>query len=110
MTLWTLPAEVEDQFETRWQDWLDQAEEWAPFFEELEGLQGKDLLGAMQELGLLETDQVETAKKLRRSAEGRAVQISGVHRPSGEILTLLAAGFSRGEPGQPAIPYAKLEA
>ena len=109
MTLWTLPAEVEDQFETRWQDWLDQADDWALFFKELEGLQTDDLLGAMQELKLLDTDQVETVKNLRRSAEGRAVLISGVHRPSGELLMMLAAGFSRGEAGQPAIPFAKLE-
>jgi hypothetical protein len=47
--------------------------------------------------------------KLRRAAENRAVPIAGTYLPDNEIFTLLAAGFSRGELGNPAIPYAKLE-
>ncbi len=31
-------------------------------------------------------------------------------QPSDEVMTLLAAGVCRGEPGSPAIPYARLEA
>jgi hypothetical protein len=45
---------------------------------------------------------------LRRAAENRAVPIAGEHRPGDRILTLLALGFFRGEPGAPAIPYARL--
>jgi hypothetical protein len=44
MTLWHLPAKVEDRFEGFWQDWLDQGERWAPFFETLAGAGRKDLL------------------------------------------------------------------
>jgi hypothetical protein len=108
MTLWHLPPEFEDQFEERWQTWLDEVERWTPFFEQLAGLQGNDLLDALKTFDLLSPSQLAEVLKLRRSAEGRAVPLSGTHAPSDDILTLLAAGFARGEPGSPAIPYARL--
>jgi hypothetical protein len=37
------------------------------------------------------------------------VPIAGTYVPDDEIITLLAAGFSRGEPENLAIPYARLE-
>jgi hypothetical protein len=109
MTLWNLPADTEDQFEEHWQDWLDQGEQWAPFFEKLAGAGGKDLLTELSTFGLLEQTHLEAVGKLRRSAEGRSVPLPGTHQPTGEVITLLAAGFARGEKGSPAIPYARLE-
>lgn len=109
MTLWNLPAETEDQFEENWQTWLDEGESWAPFFETLSAQTGADLLGALTQCGLATDAHLEAVAKLRRSAENRAVPIAGTHRPADDILTLLAAGFARGEPGAPAIPYARLE-
>lgn len=109
MTLWHLPPELEDQFEERWQTWLDEAERWTPFFEDLAGLQGDDLLDALMTFDLLSQSQLDEVLKLRRSAEGRAVPLPGTHKPNDDVLTLLAAGFARGEPGSPAIPYARLE-
>ena len=99
----------EDQFETQWQSWLDQASDWTPFFKKLDALGGENLLSVMQEIELVTPVQVEAVGKLRRSAEGRAVPIPGAHAPNNDVLTLLAAGFSRGVPGSPAVPYAKLE-
>jgi len=109
MTLWNLPAEVEDQFDAQWQNWLNQANVWAPFFQKLESLNGENLLNILQELELVTSAQVEAVGKLRRSAEGRAVQIPGVCEPNDHILTMLAASFSLGAQGQPVIPYARLE-
>lgn len=109
MTLWSLPAAVEEQFEARWQSWLDHAQDWGPFFKQFETLRGEDLLSNMQALALVTPSHIEAVGKLRRSAEGRAVPIPGVHIPHNDVLTLLAAGFSRGVPGSPAVPYAKLE-
>jgi hypothetical protein len=108
MTLWSLPAEIEDQFEDQWQGWLDTSDKWAPFFEQLASATSDDLLTFLKRFDLLSPAQVESASKLRRSAENRAVPLPGTHRPSDEIITLLAAGFFRGEPGNPAIPYARL--
>jgi hypothetical protein len=40
MTLWNLPASIEDQFEAAWQTWLDEPERW------------RDPLQAVSESGL----------------------------------------------------------
>jgi len=109
MTLWHLPAEVEDQFEEHWQEWVDQGDEWVPFFARLAQSGNSDLLSELSGFGLLNQDQAEAVGKLRRSAEGRSVPLPGTHQPTDEIVTLLAAGFARGERGSPAIPYARLE-
>ena len=66
---------------------------------------GKELLELLSERDLISQEQIENAKKMRRSAEGRSVQISGMDELNNEALTMLAAGFFRGEPGKPAIPY-----
>ncbi len=108
MTLWSLPAEVEDRFDERWQHWLDEGGSWAPIFEELASYNGEDLLTALRKLGLISPTQLDAVGKLRRSAENRAVPLPGTHQPNDDVITLLAAGFARGEPGSPAIPYARL--
>jgi hypothetical protein len=109
MTLWNLPAEVEDAFEERWQTWLDEGDRWAPVFESLAAMNGRDLLEEMIGLDLLSAAQRDAAAKLRRSAEGRSVPIAGTHAATDDVVTLLAAGFARGEVGNPAIPYARVE-
>ena len=108
MTLWNMPALIEDQFDERWQHWLEQVDEWRPFFKRLEDIPG-NLLMFLVGGNLLTPALLEKAEKLRRSVEGKAVPILGVHFPSDDIVTLLAAGFSKGEPGKPAIPYARVE-
>jgi hypothetical protein len=109
MTLWNLPSEIEDRFEEHWQEWLDRIQDWSPFFEKLANLKETDLLNALCQFDLISPTQIQEVRKLRRSAESRAVPIPGLHLPNDDILTLLAAGFSRGEVGNPAIPYARRE-
>ena len=104
VTLWNLPAEVEDEFELRWEQWLDDAEEWAPFFREIEDC-SDDLAFELQRLELVTDDQVERAKSLRRSAEQRAVQVPGEFQARDDDVTMLALAFSRGQPGNLAVPY-----
>ena len=108
MTLWNMPALIEDQFDERWQHWLEHIDEWSPFFKRLEDVPGNLLMFLMGE-NLLTPALLEQAEKLRRSVEGKAVPIPGAHSPSDDIVTLLAAGFAKGEPGKPAIPYARVE-
>ena len=110
VTLWRLPAEIEDRFDGQWQAWLDQAEDWASFFHDIEQMTHGDLLGAMANLGLVAPAQSDAVSKLRRSAEGRAVAIAGNRPADDDTLTILAAAFSRGETGNLAVPYAKLGA
>lgn len=111
LTLWNLPAAVENQFEAHWPEWLDEGARWQPVFATLaQTPTSGGLLSMLTALDLMTPAQREAVAKLRRSAENRAVPLSGVHRVNDETLTLLAAGFARGEPGQLAIPYARLDA
>jgi hypothetical protein len=104
-TLWALPPEVEDQFQEKWLEWLYEAEKWEPTFKSLEDIAGLGLLELLSKQRLITSEQVENAKKLRRSAEGRSVPISNPGPLNDNSLTMLAAGFFRGEPSKPAIPY-----
>jgi hypothetical protein len=72
VTLWHLFEELEEEFDARWERWLDHASEWRPFFETIEGLQGIDLLAAIRIRGILGDRDEEAFSRLRRSAEGRA--------------------------------------
>ncbi len=109
MTLWSLPAEIEEQFQEHWQTWLDELEKWTPLFQQLEEQVGEELLGKMRELDLISQNQIDAISNLSKSAEGRSISIPGTFSPNDEIITLLAAGFSLGKLGDPVIPYAKLE-
>lgn len=108
MTLWSLPAGLEDEFDAQWQDWLDAREDWEEFFAKLESLPSDDLLENLRHFDLIDDDAVTEVLKLRRTAEGKAVPLSGTHEPADDVCVLLAAGFARGETGKPAVPYAKL--
>ena len=107
-TLWDMPAEIEDRFQEKWHDWLDDMEHWTPFFQSLEDISGIELLDLLSGQGLITVEQVERAQKLRRSSEGRSVQVSGCESLDDDALSLLAAGFFRGEQGKPAVPYLPL--
>jgi len=105
ITLWTLPVEIEDQFDSHWGRWLDNLDLWQDFFSNLE-TPSCDLLTVMRQYGLISTSQEETICRLRRSAEGRAVLLPNKENVDDNLITLLTAAFSLGEPGKPAVPYA----
>ena len=108
ITLWNLTANVEDEFDARWADWLDDGDSWAEFFDGLQ-VQDGDLLTALRSHDLLGSDHDAQVSRMRRSAEGRSVPISGIHQVDDDTVTLLAAGFSRGETNKLAIPYVQVE-
>jgi len=108
ITLWRLPTNVEDEFDSRWADWLDNGDSWAEFFDELK-VQAGDLLTALRARDLLDLDHDAQVSRMRRSAEGRSVPISSIRLIDDDTVTLLAAGFSRGKVGKPAIPYARVD-
>jgi hypothetical protein len=103
-----LPEAFEEELELRWEEWLDNAENWAPFFEKLEVLQGTDLVSVLRGLELVSDRDMEAYGKLRRTTEGRAVPLSGVFSGCNADIALLALGFARGEPGVLAVPYARI--
>jgi hypothetical protein len=105
VTLWDLPASIEEEFEGMWERWLEQAEEWKPFFEALEKPAGADLGAVLRGLSLVTDADLEALARLRRGADGRAVQLPGFFTGTDSDFTLLALGFARGEPGARAVPY-----
>jgi hypothetical protein len=107
-TLWNLPETIEDEFDARWDGWLDQAAAFDPFFERLEAIQGDDLLAVLKAFDLVPPAAERAFGSMRRSAEGRAVALPGLFAATDDGITLLAVGFARGEPGALAVPYARL--
>src|SRR5687768_14266537 len=73
VTLWRLPEAMEEEFDTRWEHWLDHAGDWQPFFQKLEQFQGTDLVAALRGLEVISETDAQGLARLRRSAEGRAV-------------------------------------
>jgi len=107
VTLWRLPEPIEEEFEAKWEHWLDQAAEWTLFFQGLESLQEGDLKVALQSFGLITDDESQLFSRLRLSAEGRSVPLPGSFLGTDQDIAMLALGFARGEPGSVAVPYAK---
>lgn len=108
VTLWRLPEAIEEEFDARWEHWLDDADQWHAFFRNLEGPQDPDLLATLRKLGLANERHAEEFSRLRRSAEGRAVALPGVFSETDDCIALLAVGFGRSEAGAPAVPYMRL--
>lgn len=107
VTLWALPAELEDAFSARWVQWIETASDWRSFFEALDGCTN-DLLSEVRRFGLGSEDQLQRASHLRRSAEQRAVRIPGYFAGSDDDITMLSLGFSRGERQNLAVPFQPL--
>lgn len=107
VTLWRLPEAIEEEFDARWEHWLDNASEWTPFFDKVETLQGDDLTSILRGFEVVSKRDFESYTKLRRSAEGRAVPLPGVFSGTDADVALLALGFARGQPGALAVPYAR---
>ena len=106
-TLWDLPPEIEHRYDAFLQDLGRNAADWEAFFTQLQPTPGSDLLQVLEGCDIPLSDQREEIRKLRRSAENRAVPLPGNFTANDQTVTLLAAAFSKGEPGQPAIPYIK---
>lgn len=107
VTLWRLPEAIEEEFDARWEYWLDHGTEWQPFFSKLEDLQGTDLVATLRAFEVVSDRDVELLVRLRRSADGRAVPLTGVFSATDADLTQLALGFARAEVGALLVPYAR---
>jgi len=106
-TLWRLPEIIEEEFEAKWEHWLDRTSEWQPFFHRLESLQENDLKLALQAFDAVTNHELEMSSRLRRSATGPAVLLSEPFSGTDQEIALLAIGFARGETGSLVVPYAR---
>jgi hypothetical protein len=109
MTLWSLPPAIEDALEDRIQEILDDLPAWARFFERLKTVAGSDLVETLRTLGLARDSVMTSVRTLSLGADGHSVPLPGLHRPSDEVVELLAAAFSLGGSGRLVVPYARLE-
>lgn len=105
VTLWELDEATEQEFDARWEAWLDDASSWTPFFERLAAPPGPDLAAVLRGQDLVRPGALARAAHLRRAAEGRSVLLPSVYARTDEDVELLALGFSRGEVGALAVPY-----
>ncbi len=104
VTLWHLPGGLEDDFDQAWSSWIDQRDEWEPFFADLEKC-SIDLAHELSTRELVSPSQLDQLNRLKRSAEQRAVALPAGFTGSVDDFALLALGFARGEKGNPAVPY-----
>ncbi|MFL5345608.1 MAG: BrxE family protein [Hyalangium sp.] len=107
VTLWRLPEATEEEFDARWEYWLDNASDWTAFFEKLESIQGNELIAILRAFEVVSDRDLDAYARLRRSAEGRAVPLPGLFSGTDDDVALLALGFARGEPSALAVPYAR---
>jgi hypothetical protein len=106
VTLWRLPEMLEEEFDARWEHWLDHASDWRPFFEKVEAIAGPDLVATLRGLDLVDDREVASFQKLQTASEGRAVPLPEPFSGRNEDLALLALGFARSEIGALAVPWA----
>ena len=106
VTLWHLPDSVEEEFDARWEFWLDSASDWASFYEQLESPPPADLTEILRSFDTVSDRDLEVAKRLRSSAEGRAVPLPRIFSGDDDVA-LLAIGFARSAVGTLAVPYAR---
>lgn len=107
ITLWALPAEIEDAFHDRWHHWIEEQVRWLPLFTALEAISGGDLIEHLTAAGAISDAVRDRAVIQRRAADGRAVPVAGGSDIDDQAISLLAAGFAKGEPGKLAVPYLK---
>lgn len=108
-TLWKLPAEIEDQLEDACSHWLENPEPWAQFLQTVNDQQSDDLLPILFSLELITAETADRVKRLRRADDSRSVPLPKNCAIDESGIALLAAAFSRGEPGKLAIPYLQVE-
>ena len=104
VTLWDLPAAIEDGFELNWEGWIDQAPAWEDFFAEIERA-SPDLEAELYRLDLISDADIEWLATTRRSADMHAVRLRGEFSGTDNDITSLALGSARSDVGRPAIPY-----
>jgi hypothetical protein len=108
VTLWRLTDAIEDAFDISWESWLDEAESWESFFGQVAQTQSPAVDKLLGDLGLVTDDDIAVACRLKKSAEGKAVEILGPFSDARQLTSLLALGFMHGEPGSLAVPYARI--
>ncbi len=110
VTFWRLSDDVEEEFDARWERWLDAAESWAPFFDLVAALKDFDVANVLKGFSLVDEAEVEASAKRKVADGGRGVLVPGVFEPGRKSIALLALGFGRGAQGDLVVPYSSRKA
>jgi hypothetical protein len=105
LTLWHLPADVEDAFEDHWLNCLNSMDNWIPFFESISNMETTSLLDALFSLNLITSNQVDQVVRLKPTADNLSVALPKQHAINMDTLVLLAGAFSLSELGRPVVPF-----
>lgn len=109
-TFWHLTDRIEDEFDSRWEGWLDEAGRWKDFFERVASIKDPDVTSVLRDLELVSSTEVEEAQSLRRSAERNSVLLPNSFSRDHGSVALLALGFGLSGVADLAVPYARREA
>jgi hypothetical protein len=107
VTLWRLTDPLEERLETLWDVWLDDAKRWNPFFERVAAIKAAELSACLTDLELVTAEEVAASRSLKKSADGRSMQIPGLFEGSRKAIVMLALSFGAGSPGNLVVPYAR---
>jgi hypothetical protein len=104
-SLWWLGEEVEEAFDLQWEVWLDEAEDWRPFFTQLAQTSAADPQIALSDLGLINEAQLAELAQLTPDASGHSVDVGATFDIGAATPASLAGAFSKGAPGKLVVPY-----
>jgi hypothetical protein len=107
VTLWRLPASTEEQFDARWEHWLDNARDWDDFFADVQRIDTPDVATTLKGFKLVSDQELEDIEPLSTTAEGRAVPLAEPYDGTDSSITRLALAFAKGRTGSLAVPYAR---
>ena len=107
VTLWRLTDALEERLDVLWEGWLDDAGSWRPFFERVAGVKSTDVPGSLKEFGLVTDEEMAAGRSLKKSADGRSIQMPGLFDGGRQTVAMLALSFAAGSPGNLVVPYAR---
>lgn len=105
ITLWRLPASIEDAIERRWEGWIDDAAAWGVFFASVAALSKSNVANALKALDLVDAAELKAAAGLKRSVDERGVMVAKTFSGARRELALLALGFGAGSVNDPVVPF-----
>lgn len=107
VTLWRLTDPLEERMDTLWEGWLDDAKSWRPFFERVAAINATDLSACLAEFGLVTADDLAATRSLKKSTDGRSMQMPGLFDGGHKSVVMLALSFGYGSLGNLIVPYAR---
>ena len=107
VTLWRLTDTIEERLDVLWERWLDDAVSWRPFFEGVAWHKSNDVARSLQKFELVTDNEMNARNNIKKSADGRSIQLPEPFDGGRKTVAKLALAFSAGSPGNLVVPYAR---